>query len=62
MIITDIRINNLLWSDLPNVCGKSVYVKFLTSTVYTVNPQIYIRGGHFILSNKYTFFLEEWEL
>lgn len=49
MIITDIRINNLLWSDLPNVCGKSVSVKFLTSTVYTVNPRIYIRGGHFIL-------------
>ena len=24
--------------------------KLKTSTVYTVNPRIYIRGGHFILS------------
>ena len=31
----------------------TVSVKFLTSTVYTVNPRIYIRGGHFILSKKY---------
>ena len=26
--------------------------KLKTSTVYTVNPRIYIRGGHFILYNN----------
>ena len=35
------------------VCGKSVSVNFSTSTVYTVNPRIYIRGGRFILSIKF---------